>query len=179
MTFGTLEVVCGPMFSGKTKALIERVRIWEEVENRTVCVLKPAIDTRYSNGLIVTHSGQTMPATIVGRRDAVRPQATHIAVDEAQFISNDNVRELLDFLKLGRHLVFAGLDLNSSGEPFGPMPMLLAHADIVTKLRGKCARCDAPSTRSQNLTTNTAEILVGGAECYEPRCARCFTPVGL
>ena len=176
MPYGDLEVVCGPMFAGKTSRLIARINEWYSWDH-TVGILKPEIDTRYSaEPRINAHNGDWLPADVIRWFGIGTPEPPYLAIDEAQFLTDAQAREILGLLKLGKHIVVAGLDLNSSGEPFGPMPLFLAHADVVTKLRGTCAKCGEPSTRSQNLTPNTAEILVGGPESYEPRCALCFTP---
>lgn len=175
MEAGHLEVLCGPMFAGKTESLITRVREWRDA-GLPVLVVKPAIDDRYSTSEIVSHSGQRVKARTLIPAEAwvVDPVFTHVAVDEAQFLSESDAKYLISLTSTGTHIIVVGLDLNSQGKPFGPMPLFLSYADSVTKLRGKCAACGEPSTRTHCRIDSSAPILVGGAECYEPRCTRCF-----
>lgn len=165
------------MFAGKTKALLAWVtdlRDW----GFEPLLLKPTVDTRYSTHEVVAHSGERAPAQLISNEGICDiPQGVRfIAVDEAQFLNDTVVNYLIWLVEHGRVVCVAGLDLTSQGQPFGQMPKLLAYADHVTKLRGICARCGSPSTRSQNLTSDRNAVLVGGADCYEPRCLSCFSP---
>ena len=183
---GFLELVVGPMFSGKSEELIRRVTRTLIAKQR-VQVFKPALDTRYDSlhgGVVVaSHDGRTLEAEAVkdvaGLRKALDPHAQVVAVDEAQFFSHDLVPLATDLAEAGVRVVIAGLDLDFRAEPFGPVPELLARAESVTKLTAVCVRCGAAATRTQRLIGGHPAhfgdpvILVGAAESYEPRCRAC------
>jgi thymidine kinase len=101
-----------------------------------------------------------------------------IAIDEIQFFSLDAVPRILDVVRSGVNVVVAGLDLTSKGEPFGPVPALMAYADSVVKLTSRCSKCNKPATRSHRRVVSTETVLIGGTEAYEPRCLACFDPRG-
>lgn len=178
METGYLEVICGPMFCGKTERLISRVNHWRR-DGYQFIAIKPSVDDRYDNTKIVSHQGTAVDAQLVSPNEpwSIPPEFTHIAVDEAQFLSTWEAEYLISLANLGKCIVITGLDLDAAGRPFGPMPMLLAFADSITKLRGICASCQSASTRSQLLTGSFSAVRIGGAEAYEPRCSRCFIPV--
>lgn len=185
---GFLELVVGPMFSGKSEELIRRATR-ALIAKQRVQVFKPALDTRYDSlhdGVVVaSHDGRTLEAAAVrdvaGLRDVLEPRTQVVAVDEAQFFANDLVPLATDLAEAGVRVVIAGLDLDFRGEPFGPVPELLARAESVTKLTAVCVRCGAAATRTQRLLGghpahfNDPVILVGAAESYEPRCRACHT----
>lgn len=172
---GQLDVIAGCMFAGKTRELIARVRAFKK-EGRKVHVLKPEIDVRYSQSEIVSHDGARLEATTVALDGSPWPEnADVIALDEAQFLTLDVMPRVRDSVRRGAYVLMAGLDLTSRGEPFGPMPALLALADHVTKLRAKCAVCGKEgASRSFRVVEDGRTVLVGGAEAYEPRCLSCF-----
>ena len=185
---GFLELVVGPMFSGKSEELIRRATR-ALIAKQRVQVFKPALDTRYDSlhdGVVVaSHDGRTLAAEAVGDvaglRAALESATQVVAVDEAQFFSGDLVPLATDLAEAGVRVVIAGLDLDFRGEPFGPVPELLARAESVTKLTAVCVRCGAAATRTQRLIGghpahfNDPVILVGAAESYEPRCRACHT----
>ena len=185
---GFLELVVGPMFSGKSEELIRRATR-ALIAKQRVQVFKPALDTRYDSlhdGVVVaSHDGRTLAAEAVrdvaGLREALESATQLDPIDEAQFISHDLVPLATDLAEAGVRVVIAGLDLDFRGEPFGPVPELLARAESVTKLTAVCVRCGAAATRTQRLIGghpahfNDPVILVGAAESYEPRCRACHT----
>lgn len=177
---GRLEIIAGPMFAGKTRTLIDRVQA-AVVTNRWVVVYKPVIDTRHNDTHIHAHSGEVIPSYPL---EADAPKLPHdvdvIAIDEAQFLTSDAIPRLLEAARAGVRVILAGLDLDASGRPFGPMPVLMAFADEVVKITGTCAKCQRPSTRTHRLFRPAEDVViqVGGADKYEPRCVICFDPRG-
>ncbi len=180
---GWLEVVCGPMFSGKSEELIRRLRR-AEIAGLRALVVKPRIDDRYDVAHVVSHAGAKMRAVCVdSSADVMRLADGYdaVGIDEAQFFDAgivDVVRELVDG---GIRVVCAGLDLDALGRPFGPMPALVCEAERVTKLHAVCVVCGEDASRSQLLVDGEPVpwqegplIEVGGAEAYEARCRACF-----
>jgi thymidine kinase len=179
---GWIEVICGSMFSGKTEELIRRVRR-AQIARQQVQVFKPAIDVRYSRGEVASHDGLRVEAQPVESSEQVRaqiaPATTVVALDEAQFF-DDGVVALCEALaNSGRRVIVAGLDMDFRGEPFGPMPALLARAERVDKLQAICVVCGEPASRTQRLVNGRPAayddpvILVGASEVYEARCRGC------
>lgn len=178
---GWIEVICGSMFSGKTEELIRRIKR-AVIARQIVQVFKPSIDDRYDAIQVVSHAGTYYSAAPVQdvnqMRELVREDAEVVAVDEAQFFNAD----LLDFCReraeAGQRVIVAGLDQDFRGEPFGPMPQLLAEAEHVDKLQAICLVCGAPASRTQRLINGQPAsfhdpiILVGATENYEARCRK-------
>jgi thymidine kinase len=175
---GHIEVIVGPMFSGKSEELIRRVNR-AVIAKQRVQVFKPAIDNRYDAVAVASHNGRTWEAQAVNSveeiRERLEPDTQVVAIDEGQFLSDDLVQLVLDLADEGKRVIIAGLDLDFRGEPFGPMPSLLAHAEMVDKLTAICS-CGRAATRTQRLIGghpahyDDPVILVGAAESYEPRC---------
>jgi thymidine kinase len=175
---GHIEVIVGPMFSGKSEELIRRVNR-AVIAKQKVQVFKPAIDNRYDAVAVASHNGRTWEAQAVNNVDEIKerlePNTQVVAIDEGQFLSDDLVQLVLDLADEGKRVIVAGLDLDFRGEPFGPMPSLLAHAEMVDKLTAICS-CGRAATRTQRLIGghpahyDDPVILVGAAESYEPRC---------
>lgn len=178
---GSLRVVVGPMFAGKTEHLIGTVRA-ARIAGQRIAVVKPSVDTRNPGVEITSHAGNRIEAVTVARDGSDLPVDVDVlAIDEVQFFSGDAVPKIVSAAFERNVVVVAcGLDLDAFGRPFGPVPSLLAFADEVVKLRGMCAACGAPSSRSQRLVASRERdaILVGGSDLYEPRCRACFTPGG-
>lgn len=179
---GWIEVVCGPMFSGKSEELIRRLRR-AEIAGQSVMIAKPHIDTRYDISHVVSHSGHRLRAVGVDRSDTLARLADGyrvVGIDEVQFFDEGIVDVCVDLADRGTRVIAAGLDLDYRGEPFGPMPQLLARADLVDKLQAVCTRCGGPATRSQRLIDGRpapfdgATIQVGAQDSYEARCRGCF-----
>jgi len=184
---GWIELICGSMFSGKTEELIRRVRR-AEIARQQVQVFKPALDDRYSETQVWSHDGIHCEAEIIERAsdilDKLRPDTNTVAIDEAQFLDwtiADVARLLAD---RGLRVIITGLDLDFRGEPFGPMPLLMAEAELVDKLHAICVVCGAPASRTQRLIDgrpanyNDPVIMVGANEVYEARCRDCHQVPG-
>jgi thymidine kinase len=184
---GSLTVITGSMFSGKTEELIRQVRR-ARYARRTVQVFKPALDTRTDTLLIRSHSGleddALSAATATELRSLVRPQTQVVAIEEVQFFDAAITAVCTELADEGRAVIVAGLDMDFRGCPFGPMPALLTQADAVVKLRAICARCGADAARSQRLIDgqpacfDAPVILIGAQEHYEARCRHCHEVPG-
>ena len=178
---GWLEVICGPMFSGKSEEMIRRLRR-AEIAGQRVVIFKPRIDDRYDATDIVSHAGARMRAVPVA---SVSEIAAHsqgyevVGIDEAQFLGDGVVATALDLADRGVRVVVAGLDQDFRRLPFGPMPELLTHAEFVDKLQAVCHRCGGPATTTQRLVDGQPApysgdtVVVGAAEQYEARCRGC------
>ena len=176
---GGIEVVCGSMFSGKTEELIRRVRR-AKIARQKVQVFKPALDTRYAAQKVTSHNGMDTAAVPVESAqailDRVEPDTTVVAIDEVQFFGPDVIAACQALANRSLRVIVAGLDMDFRGEPFGPMPQLLAEAEQVEKLQAICVVCGAPASRTQRLIDSRPAsysdpiILVGGSESYEARC---------
>ncbi len=175
---GSIEVVCGCMFSGKTEELIRRVRR-ATIARQKVQVFKPHIDNRYAMMQVKSHNGLGLDAIPVASSreilNQVEPDTTVVAVDEAQFFDHDLPHVVSALADQGKRVICAGLDLDFRGEPFGPMPMLLCIAEHVDKLTAICMVSGEPATRTQRIINgkpasyNDPIILVGATESYEAR----------
>lgn len=178
---GSIEVICGPMFAGKTEEIIRRVKRLYYAKKK-VLVFKPSIDNRYSEDNIVSHNKQTVEAiNISDIRDVfnyVDLSTAAVVLDEAQFFSDDIVGVVNELADAGKRVIIGGLDTDFRGEPFGPMPRLLALAESVTKLTAICVVSGEPATRTQRLINGKPAnyddpiVLIGASEAYEPRARR-------
>jgi thymidine kinase len=181
-TTGWIEVICGSMFSGKSEELIRRVRR-ARIARQKVAVFKPAIDDRYDETAIVSHSELTHTAVAVRDvehlRSLVEPDVRVVAIDEAQFFDDALVGYCEHLADSGVRVIVAGLDQDFRGRPFGPIPHLLAVAEEITKTMAVCVRCGAPANRTQRLTKDGRLVVVGASELYEARCRKCFVPGGV
>ncbi len=184
---GWIEVVTGPMFSGKSEELIRRVKRLEYAK-KEVIVFKPALDDRYSLDEVVSHSKlKTKSLNIRHAKDIidfVKPTTHAVAVDEAQFL-DDGIIEIAQMLaKRGLRVILAGLDMDFRGEPFSVMARLLAMAEYVQKLTAICVVCGEPATRTQRIIAGAPAryedpiIKVGASESYEARCRHCHDVPG-
>ena len=178
-TAGSIEVITGSMFSGKTDELIRRLRR-ARIARQNVQVFKPVIDNRYGLEKVTSHAGTEFEATPVPAADQitplVRPGTTVVAIDEAQFFGPEVCRVVQQLAAAGVRVIVAGLDQDFRGEPFGPMPQLLALAEDVAKLHAICAVCGEEASRTQRLIDNQPAsfdqpvVVVGASEMYEARC---------
>lgn len=178
---GWIEAVVGPMFSGKSEELIRRVNR-ALIARQRVQVFKAAIDDRYDTAAVASHNGRKLRAEPVGGvaelRARLRGDTQVVAIDEAQFLDGSLVSLAVGLADSGCRVIVAGLDLDFRGEPFGPVPGLLAHAEVVEKLTAICG-CGRAATRTQRLIGGAPAhyddpvILVGASESYEPRCRSC------
>lgn len=177
--FGWLEVICGPMFSGKSEELIRRIRR-ATYARRRVQTFKPALDDRYSQDEIVSHDQSRLPSISVRCADeivtALDWQAQVIGIDESNFFGPELVGVAERLARNGKQVIIAGLDMDFLGRPFSPMPDLLATAESITKLLAICVCCGAPAIYSQRLAQSDELIYAGAAESYEARCRICFAP---
>jgi len=176
---GWIEVICGPMFSGKSEELIRRIRR-AAIARQPLQIFKPKIDARYHETRIVSHSEQAIEATPVSSSaDIARltlPTTRVLGVDEVQFFDAGIVEVAERFAAAGMRIILAGLDQDYTGKPFEPVPQLLCVAEYVTKTLAICNRCGAPAGRSQRMAGGAERVLVGAADAYEPRCRRCHSP---
>lgn len=178
---GWIEVVCGSMFSGKSEELIRRVKR-AQFAKQQIAVFKPEIDDRYSDEAVVSHNGTTVIANPVASSAHIeqfdKTNYDIIAIDEAQFFDDGIVETVMALADEGFRVIIAGLDQDFRGEPFGPMPRLMAVAEHVTKLQAVCTVCGSPASRTQRLIDGVPAgyddpvILVGASEAYEARCRK-------
>jgi len=180
---GSIEVICGCMFSGKTEELIRRLRR-AVIARQKVQVFKPDLDNRYDIQNITSHNGQNIEAKLVANARQIlenRADGTSlVAIDEAQFFNADIVEVVEVLANSGMRVLVAGLDTDFRGEPFGSMPELLCRAEEVTKLHAICVICGEPASRTQRLFNGGVPvpresqlIQVGGYDHYQARCPRC------
>ena len=176
---GWIEVICGPMFSGKSEELIRRLRR-ARIARKRVQVFKPAIDTRYSADQIVSHGDQRMESEVVSSAAEIltrlSPRTQVIGIDETNFFGADLVELTAHLADAGKQVIAAGLDTDFMGRPFPPMPDLLCLAESITKTLAICVRCGNPAKHTQRLVESGDLIVVGAAGMYEARCRRCFEP---
>ncbi|MBU0472664.1 MAG: thymidine kinase [Bacteroidetes bacterium] len=171
---GWIEVISGCMFSGKTEELIRRLRRAKFAKLKVI-IFKPKIDDRYSKDEIVSHSEQALPSTMIEKAEeilALIKDADIIGIDEAQFFDDKISNVVLKLAKMGKRVIVAGLDMDYKGEPFGPMPTLLAIAEYVTKPKAICVVCGSPATMTQRITDSKAQVDVGATDKYEARCRK-------
>ncbi|WP_325388429.1 thymidine kinase [Mucilaginibacter sp.] len=173
---GSIEVICGSMFSGKTEELIRRLRR-AQIARLSVEIFKPRTDTRFDETAVVSHNANYIQSTPVENSSSILLLGSDVqvvGVDEAQFFDDElpNVCNIL--ANRGVRVIVAGLDMDFKGKPFGPMPQLMAIAESVTKVHAVCVRCGNPALYSYRLVSNEATVLLGEKESYEPRCRACY-----
>jgi thymidine kinase len=181
-TGGWIEVICGSMFSGKTEELIRRVRR-AQIARQKVQVFKHSLDVRYAAREVASHNGLQLEAVPVENsaqlRALIAPETTVVAIDEGQFFDEGLVSLCEELADRGLRVIVAGLDLDFRGEPFGPMPQLMARAERVDKLQAICVVCGGPASRTQRLINGQPAayddpvIMVGADEVYQARCRGC------
>ncbi len=177
---GTIEVICGSMFSGKTEELIRRIKR-ARIAKQRVEIFKPAIDVRYSAVDVVSHDENTIPSTPVENSSNILLLANDVdvvAIDEAQFFDKHLVNVAIQLANQGARVIVAGLDMDFRGEPFGPIPGLMAVADYVTKVHAICMRCGSIAQFSHRTTTKEQVVLLGEKDIYEPLCRSCYNHAG-
>ena len=174
---GWIEVICGPMFSGKSEELIRRLRR-VEIARQRVQIFKHTLDARYDESSIVSHNQQSLPSLAVGSSEQILERTEDrtevVAVDEAQFFTDDLVEVCVRLANRGKRIVVAGLDLDYRGRAFGPMPLILCQAEYITKQLAICMVCGEPAGFTQRLTHSRDQIQVGAAGMYEARCRHHF-----
>ena len=176
---GWIEVICGPMFSGKSEELMRRLRR-AMIARKRVQVFKPIIDDRYSADEIVSHTDIRMKSEAIGNVSEIMQRLDRrtqvVGLDEANFFGQDLVEIATQLADGGKQVIVGGLDTDYMGRPFPPMPDLLTLAESITKTLAICMRCGNPAKHTQRLVESNDLIVVGAAGMYEARCRRCFEP---
>ncbi|MBO6013552.1 MAG: thymidine kinase [Bacteroidales bacterium] len=173
---GSIEVICGSMFSGKTEELIRRVKR-AQIARQNIIIFKPTIDIRYSREDVVSHNRTAIQAIPVEHSRLILrmgKDAEVIAIDEAQFFDDGIVDVCNALANMGKRVIVAGLDMDYLGKPFGPMPNLLSIADEVTKTRAICMRCGRLASFSYRIAENDQQVLLGEKSEYMPLCRTCY-----
>ncbi len=178
---GSVEVIVGSMFSGKTDELIRRLRR-ATIARQNVQVFKPAIDVRYAEHKLTSHAGNDFDAQPIQKAaeiiNGLKPDTTVVAIDEAQFFDEEIIAIVQQIADRGIRVIVAGLDTDFRGEPFGPMPVLMAQAERVDKLHAICMVCGEEASRTQRLVNgrpahyNDPVVIIGASELYEARCRK-------
>ena len=181
---GSLEVICGPMFSGKTEELIRRLRR-AQIAKQSVAIFKHALDNRYNVACVTSHNGVKLNAHAIDNSVFITEQTEKnnysvVGIDELQFFNQDIITTICDLVDNGIRVIAAGLDLDFRGIPFGPVPTLLSIADKVTKLQAICTKCGNDAMYTQRLINNKPAkyneplILIGAEEHHTARCRSCY-----
>lgn len=173
---GWIEVIAGSMFSGKTEELIRRLTR-AQIARLNVQIYKPALDTRYHEENIVSHSALTIPSTPVqtaGQIVKLAGDCDVVGIDEAQFFDSDIIAVCDKLANAGKRVIVAGLDMDFAGKPFGCMPQLMSIAEYVTKVHAICVVCGDLAQYSYRLVPSKERVLLGETDSYEARCRRCF-----
>lgn len=181
---GSLEVICGPMFSGKSEELIRRLRR-AQYAKQMVLTFKSILDDRQTLEYVVSHDGTRLSAQPVAALEKIREAGLKddvdvVGIDEVQFFPNEIIPVLCELVEAGKRIIVAGLDRDFRGLPFGPMPILLSIADKITKLQAICCECGTDATMTQRLVNNQPAayndptIMVGAQEAYQARCRGCY-----
>ena len=173
---GCIEVVCGSMFSGKTEELIRRLRR-AQFANQQIAIFKPGVDKRYSDVEVVSHDFHKITSTPISNPAEmlkIGPDVQVVGVDEAQFFDDRLVDVCQELANRGVRVIVAGLDTDFLGQPFGPMPRLMAVAEDVQKVHAICVRCGALANHSHRLSKSRDLVLLGEKDVYEPLCRDCY-----
>lgn len=177
---GWVEVICGPMFSGKSEELIRRVTR-SKIGRIPVQTFKPAIDVRYARSEVVSHSSLSVEAIpVADSADLLRrvEEATVVVgIDEAQFFDQGLVEVANQLANQGKQVIIAGLDLDYLSRPFEPIPTLATRAEYVTKMLAVCHRCGAPAGHTQRIVRSDELVVLGATDAYEARCRLCYDPL--
>jgi thymidine kinase len=176
---GWVEVICGSMFSGKTEELIRRLRR-AEFANQKLLLFKPKIDRRYSEENVVSHNGISFEAIQIDSSEEILEhwkKERIVALDEAQFFDMNVVKVVNELASKGVRVVCAGLDMDYMGNPFGPIPNLLASAEYVTKVHAICLSCGNLAQFSHRKSKEKEQVLVGAVDEYEPLCRSCYNKI--
>lgn len=173
---GTIEVICGSMFSGKTEELIRRIKR-AHIANQNVEIFKPELDKRYDEHDVVSHNQNTIASVPVRNSSQILLYASGnevVGIDEAQFFDDGLPGVCNQLAENGIRVVVAGLDMDFKGKPFGPMPALLSIADFVTKVHAICIQCGALAQFSFRKVKNDKQVMLGETESYVPLCRNCY-----
>jgi thymidine kinase len=173
---GWIEVICGSMFSGKTEELIRRLKR-AKIANLHVEIFKPKVDTRYDNSKVVSHDANFISSTAIGHSSELlllSEGVSVVGIDEAQFFDADLPINCQKLAMRGARVIIAGLDMDFRGQPFGPIPSLLAVAEYITKVHAICPHCGNLATHSYRKGEREETVVLGEKELYEPRCRTCY-----
>jgi thymidine kinase len=174
---GSIEVICGSMFSGKTEELIRRIKR-AEIAKQKVFIFKPSVDVRYSASDVVSHDSSVIASTPIDSSDSILQLVDDsidvVGIDEAQFIDNKLSEVCVKLANNGTRVIVAGLDMDFKGIPFGPMPALCAVADHVSKVHAICMQCGSPALFSHRLVDDDSQVMLGEIKEYEPLCRHCY-----
>lgn len=173
---GSIEVICGSMFSGKTEELLRRLRR-AQFANQSILLVKPSIDERYASQEVVSHVGQSWEAKRCQNANQILEfwNGEHIvAIDEAQFFDAEIIKVCNDLANKGTRVIIAGLDMDYLGQPFGPMPQLMSIAEYVSKVHAVCVDCGNLAHFSHRTVSQKEQVLVGAVEKYKPLCRACY-----
>ena len=173
---GSVEVIAGSMFSGKTEELIRRLKR-ARIAGLKVEIFKPSVDTRYSDNMVVSHDENSIISTPVENASMILLLATDVdvvGVDEAQFFDNAIVEVCTTLANRGGRVVVAGLDMDYAGKPFGPMPALMSVSEYVTKVHAICVECGNLANYSFRLAEERSVVLLGKKDVYKPLCRNCY-----
>lgn len=173
---GWIEVICGSMFSGKTEELIRRLNR-AKLAQQKLEIFKPAVDTRYHDSNVVSHDENEIRSTPVQFANDIlllSGECDVVGIDEAQFFDESLLEVSQQLAAQGKRVIVAGLDMDFEGNPFGPVPSLLATAEFVTKVHAICMKCGALASYSYRLTANKNQVMLGEKTEYEARCRTCF-----
>lgn len=173
---GSIEVICGSMFSGKTEELIRRLKR-AQIAKLNVEIFKPRTDTRYDETAVVSHDKNSIQSTPVESSESILLLGANtqvVGIDEAQFFDSNLPDVCNKLAEQGIRVIVAGLDMDFSGKPFGPMPSLMAIAEHVTKVNAVCVQCGSPAVYSFRKIANDTTVLLGEKDLYEPRCRPCY-----
>ena len=173
---GSIEVICGSMFSGKTEELIRRLKR-AKFAKQNVQIFKPCIDVRYSEDEVVSHDSHSINSTPISSPEMMLDIADDVQVvgiDEAQFFDNTIIEVVQTLANRGVRVIIAGLDTDFLGKPFGPMPALMAVAEDIQKVHAICVRCGSPANHSHRLSKSDELVVLGETDIYEPLCRHCY-----
>ncbi len=173
---GSIEVICGSMFSGKTEELIRRMKR-AQFANQKVEIYKPAVDVRYSDDQVVSHDAHSIPSTPIDSPASMLLLSSDVEVvgiDEAQFFDETIVEVVQTLANRGIRVIIAGLDTDFLGNPFGPMPALMAVAEDVQKVHAICVKCGSLANHSHRLSRSSELVVLGEKDIYEPLCRHCY-----
>ena len=173
---GSIEVICGSMFSGKTEELIRRMKR-AQFAKQTVEIFKPCIDVRYSEDKVVSHDSHSIHSTPIESPTQMLELSNDVEVvgiDEAQFFDDSLIEVVQTLANRGIRVIIAGLDTDFLGKPFGPMPALMAVAEDIQKVHAICVKCGSPANHSHRLSKSEELVLLGEKDEYEPLCRHCY-----
>lgn len=173
---GWIEVICGPMFSGKTEELIRRL-VRAQIAKQKVAIFKPCVDKRFSEDFIVSHNQRKIKSIQVQKANQIleyRGKADVFGIDEAQFFDDSIVEICKDLAKCGKRVVVAGLEKDYMGEGFGSMPDIMVDAEYITKVNAICMNCGDPANYSHRISSEKKQVVVGETDKYEALCRRCY-----